>query len=150
MTPQARQILLDMKAHLSIGWVQNLLFDTAEEGEETTCLLGAGVRVAGLEGRVVMGTDSAAYSGRKGPIGVPVTQYYPDNNPYLVEAFDLLADDLGITRIELAIWNDAPGRTHAEIIDLIDRVLTKHPEIAPKVRPRNRLRKGSNELLRLR
>jgi len=121
-----RAILVEMKERLSVGWTQGDL-----QRGDGVCLFGALIysktagtsvkacprdeKIDGVRGR---SGDGANYRMVMGEADTP-------NETPLGQAIRLLAAEAGVPMLDLARWNDAEGRTHEEVVGLIDAVLMK-------------------------
>lgn len=132
MNTEVRHVLLDMKSHLSKGWLQGTYGDgDSKDTSEKVCLFGALIKTNRI--------DCYAVDPRNYPPGVTgrgdrnyhhVFAIITDSPEEI--AIKLLAEKAGVYWKELAVWQDAPERTHVEIIDLIDSVLADLPSMADK------------------
>lgn len=104
LSDTARTVLVDVKAQIAQGWCQYKLWNS--EGE--VCLFGAFLKTHANMRYVV--TDLLAGAGKRWKL-----------DPGVDEAIYELQSRLGMS---LDAWNDMPGRTQAQVIDLIDSVLT--------------------------
>jgi hypothetical protein len=129
MDTETRSLLLNMKASLSKGWVQGKLGidEDIKLNEEGVCLFGAAMALGPC--RVASGlADEISVEnpvkGRQQGTGY-VTLITAEEGTSTYSAMDLIAKELNIPMVDVALWNDAPERTHQDIIDVIDCVLLK-------------------------
>ena len=129
MDSGVRDLLVSMKSELSKGWTQGEL-----ENDEGVCLFGALV----ISGDVVNTWGTCGSNNVKGRsdnpyVAGPMYRIHDDTKE--AEALGYIATEVGVKSIrDLALWNDAKGRTVDDVINAIDNVLLKNP------RPRRRLK----------
>jgi hypothetical protein len=125
MNNETRQVLLNMKEHLSRGWVQGKLMDDGGG----VCLLGSIVRGGGLATReqlpdkitCVWIKDDRCF--HKVPLGSP-------QEHAMVVLTKALMARLGLAEADLSLWNDEAGRTVDDVVGLIDGVLVAQSSVA--------------------
>lgn len=126
MEAEVRNILVGMKRELSKGWIQEKLDDG-----ENVCVYGALIRVGncplqvsygpGVRGRSTSGIRLSRVFNLKAPEG---------------KAIIAIANEAGTTWQDLALWNDADGRTVDDVVDAIDRVLLREQPLKKNARKR--------------
>lgn len=121
MDAASREILLKMKARLSEGWTKGA-FATENGG---VCLFGALV-LAGDVPRCT-GVNGGPCAPGRGTPGHPDGAYVVIDGSPERHAIEALAQQAGVHWLSLAIWNDAPGRTHEDVVGLIDAALAADP-----------------------
>lgn len=134
MDKETRDILTSMKAELSKGWIQGELVR-----ESGVCLYGALIKTGCVPLEHRCGGEVVA--GRADP-NSETTWIIQVGTPEF-NVSNMLATEVGETWQTLALWNDAPERTVDDIIDAIDRLLTRgQPLKPPKKNARKRLRRS--------
>lgn len=128
MEAAVRSILVGMKQELSKGWVQKEL-----ETPEGVCVYGAMAKAARLQQGSCFGRGNV--QGRSGGIG---WGYHFHIAKPEGQAIAMVAAEVGTTFQELALWNDADGRTVDDITDAIDRLLLRDASLKKNARKRIR------------
>ena len=123
MDPQVRDILVSLKTHVSEGWIQGDM-----QTDEGVCLYGALVKAGGMQ--AIWGVcGSNQVKGRTDSDYTPGPIWAMSEEDPGAKAMMLIAEEVGVQDVnELALWNDAEGRTVDDITNAIDRVLLKGVE----------------------
>jgi hypothetical protein len=118
--PAVRQSLLDFKAEVSRRWTKGVVIDI----DGGVCLFGAAARTGIPRGHVRSGPGPAGAECIKGRQEANADSHVQvDMESATGIALQLLAAAAGVQYTELAEWQDAPERTQADVVDLIDKVL---------------------------
>lgn len=114
-----QQVLLAMKESLTKGWIQGDF-----KQDDGFCLYGAVNEAADLHPRLTT-IRAGTVRGRGSQMGPgSITRAYVlEDKPEALQAMQLIADAAGVDLLELALWNDAEGRTQEEVVALIDKAL---------------------------
>jgi hypothetical protein len=120
--PAVRQSLLDIKAEVSRAWTKGTLLHI----DGSVCLYGAAALTGIPRGHVRSGpghgpAEGQSINGRQDPAAECHVEFDLDSPTGV--AMLLLAAVAGVHHTELAKWQDAPERTQADVVDLIDKVL---------------------------
>jgi hypothetical protein len=116
---ETRQVLLNMKAELSKGWVQGDL-----KTKKGVCIFGATLQVCDVPLRY---DDRLPVLRGRGVKTADEPTYVMEDDSAAFLATEALARQAGVPWDELALWNDDPARTHEEIVGLIDATLAADP-----------------------
>lgn len=115
MEARTREVLVGMKSELSKGWVQGEL-----QNLDGVCLYGALIRV----GELHCGPNWRSSPAVKGRTNESSSlSYYLDLNSSEGKAIVAISDEIGVNWNDLALWQDEPGRTLDDLINVIDRIL---------------------------